>query len=73
MNTVNTSVGYSPFQLRFSQSLYTILPILPDAKLMTLYELNARSLIQHLESYVHNEQDNLLVAKVRQAASANAK
>ncbi|OCH83766.1 hypothetical protein OBBRIDRAFT_712152, partial [Obba rivulosa] len=72
MNRVNASTGYSPFQLCFGQSPHTILPLLPEFVISMSAELDARSLIQQLKSYVHNAQDNLLAAKVQQAANTNA-
>ena len=50
INTVNTSTGFTPFQLRFERSPRIILPLCyPDATLE--HELAADQIIRAIESY----------------------
>ena len=71
MNTINKSSGFSPFQLQMGQSPHLIpLLIIPVATL-TPEELRAWDLIEQLQADVCEAQDNLVKAKVLQAAYAN--
>ncbi|KDQ54032.1 hypothetical protein JAAARDRAFT_106478, partial [Jaapia argillacea MUCL 33604] len=78
MNTINSSTGFTPFQLRMGRSPHIIPPLL-TSEIATVTEStneadaqHAADLIKHLEINVLQAQDNLLVAKVSQAAAANA-
>ncbi|KAI9070178.1 hypothetical protein FKP32DRAFT_1543198, partial [Trametes sanguinea] len=75
MNTVNSSTGFSPFQLHLGRSPRLLPPLTShdlsscssDADVASL----ASDLIKRLESDVMEAQDNLLLAKTQQAHHAN--
>ncbi|KAJ3561342.1 hypothetical protein NP233_g10248 [Leucocoprinus birnbaumii] len=69
MNTVNASTGYTGFQLRMAFSP-RILPVLADTGTPTEKEQPA-AMIARLGKNVMAAQDNLLEAKINQAATAN--
>ncbi|KAF9024556.1 hypothetical protein BDZ89DRAFT_914455, partial [Hymenopellis radicata] len=69
MNTVNSSTGFSGFQLRMGKSLRVIPPLV--AKARGPAELNAKRLIEQINTDVMNAHDNLIKAKVEQAHQAN--
>jgi hypothetical protein len=75
MNTVNTSTGFSPFQLRMGRSPRIIPPITPpslvDASQETKEEARAAELIDSLALDTAEARDNLFAAKVSQAEFAN--
>lgn len=71
MNTVNASTGFSGFQLKTGRSPRVIPPLAPLPANATQAEVDAHALVQQLETDVHEAQDNLLAAKVRQAYHAN--
>ena len=72
MNTVNASTGYSPFQLKTGRSPRLIPPLTTTSSpASTTAEVDARQIIAQLELDVHEAQDNLLAAKIRQAYHAN--
>lgn len=68
MNTVNKSTGFTPFQLRFGRSPRIIPPLVcsNDLQLSDAAEVINRLHFDELEA-----QDNLLRAKISQAAQAN--
>lgn len=74
MNTLNTSTGFSPFQLKTGQSPRIIPPLIPpslvDAENLPDDQL-ARHLLRQIELDVDEAQDNLLLAKVSQAIQAD--
>jgi hypothetical protein len=75
MNSVNTSTGYSGFQLRLGRSPRLIPPIVPDrlpAALTTTEEAQqAEAILKKIELDVKDAQDNLFQAKTYQAFYAN--
>jgi len=71
MNMVNKSTGFSPFQLRLGQSPCLIPPLFTPIILTTPKKVCAQELIDRLQQDVFKAQDNLLKAKVSQAAHAN--
>jgi hypothetical protein len=75
MNTINTSTGFSPFQLRMGRSPRIIPPITPlslvDASQETEEEARAAELIDKLALDTAEARDNLFAAKVSQAEFAN--
>jgi hypothetical protein len=71
MNTINTSTGYSPFQLKTGRSPRIIPPLVPNTENATPAETSAREIINRLQLDVMEAQDNLLAAKIRQAYHAN--
>lgn len=71
MNTVNKSTGFSPFQLRLGRSPRLIPPLITPVVPTTPEETRARELIDKLQLDVLEAQDNLLKAKISQAAYAN--
>ena len=71
MNTVNSSTGFSPFQLKTGRSPRVIPPLTPAPPTATAAEIDARQIIARLEIDVKEAQDNLLAAKIRQAYHAN--
>lgn len=71
MNTINTSTGFMPFQLRMGRSLQLIPPILPLPKDTSQEDISARDIIRQLHDDVSEAQDNLLRAKISQSVEAN--
>ena len=70
MNTINRSTGFTPFQLRFGKSPRILPPILPtpaDDPVLT----SARDHISHMIPLELEAKDNLLTAKLHQAAAQN--
>ena len=73
MNTVNSSMGYTPFQLKSTHSPRLIPPITMDTGANGSQEVvGAREVIERLQKDVLDAQDNLMAAKTRQAHFANA-
>ncbi|OCH94194.1 hypothetical protein OBBRIDRAFT_707325, partial [Obba rivulosa] len=74
MNTVHAFTSYSSFELHIGMSPHIILPITQVAPVTNtdFDSAKAASLICSLELAVLDAQDNLLVAKVSQAAAYNA-
>lgn len=71
MNTVNSSTGFSPFQLKTGRSPRVIPPLVPLPAGAKAAEVDAREIIDRLDIDVKEAQDNLIAAKVRQAYHAN--
>ena len=71
MNTMNKLTGFLPFQLRMGQSSHLIPPLITPIMMTMPEEQRAWKLIDKLEQDVFEVQDNLLKAKVTQAAYAN--
>lgn len=75
MNTVNTSTGFSPFQLRMGRSPRLIPPLTPNVPVDPPDDEQASAaaaaLIERLHLDVAEAQDNLLAAKISQAEFAN--
>ncbi|KAG8842896.1 hypothetical protein FRB96_004611, partial [Tulasnella sp. 330] len=73
MNMLNTSTGFSPFQLKLGRSPHLIPPIVPDGSPTAKAPKGtwAVELIQQLAVDVMEAQDNLLSAKTSQAEFAN--
>ena len=73
MNTVNTSTGYSGFQLRLGQSPHIIPPIIPTSLPDDLRSAAsaAENVINRLTNDITNAKDNLLQEKTIQVVYAN--
>ena len=72
MNTINSSTGFTPFQLKMGRSPRLVPPLVSQAKVnMRPEEVSARSIIQLLTDDIMQAQANLLQAKVQQAFHAN--
>ena len=72
MNTVNMSTGFSPFQLRMGRSARVVPPlVLPDVVNTSEEDERAQHVIKFIENIRMEAQDNLLRAKISQAAQAN--
>jgi len=71
MNTVNSSIGFSPFQLRMGQSPRIIPPLVPVTSSATVAKVDAWHIINRLEVDVMEAQDNLLKAKIAQSVQVN--
>src|SRR6202453_4485108 len=72
MNTVNSSTGFTPFQLKTGRSPRMIPPLIPGADSGSDTEpTSAADIIQQLNTDVIEAQDNLLEAKIQQAHFAN--
>ncbi len=73
MNTVNTSTGFSGFQLRMGCSPRMIPPLIPEALApsITKEDLSAAQIIEMILSDTEAAKDNLIQAKVLQATYAN--
>ena len=77
MNTINTSTGFSGFQLITGQSPRIITPLIttpsapdPNSEVNSSVT-NAHAVLQRLEDNVQAAKDNLLLAKITQAAQKN--
>ncbi|KAG2071224.1 hypothetical protein BDR04DRAFT_982824, partial [Suillus decipiens] len=72
MNTINTSTGYSPFQLHLGCSPRMLPPLIHNAKTPTEpeHQLVAKMMC-NLQVNVMEAQDNLLASKAAQATTAN--
>ncbi|EPQ59877.1 hypothetical protein GLOTRDRAFT_19679, partial [Gloeophyllum trabeum ATCC 11539] len=68
--TLNTSTGYTPFQLRHGCSPRVIPPLDPGSA-PSSETVDAHSLIQRLDNDVAEARDNLFVSKIDQAYFAN--
>ena len=72
MNTVNTSAGFSPFQIRMGRSPQLIPPLHPSTTPVTdMDEIAATSLIEQIALDISKAQDNLLRAKITHSEFAN--
>jgi len=72
MNTINKSTGFSPFQLRMGRSPRVIPPLVEGIRKDPGPEAERSfALIRKLEQMSMEAQDNLLRAKISQAAHAN--
>ena len=73
MNTVNTSIGYSGFQLHLGCSPQVILPIVPSTLPDDFVDAGqmATLVINTLADDVANTHDNLLLAKISQTHYAS--
>jgi hypothetical protein len=69
MNTVNSSTGFSRFQLHLGQSPQVLPPIVPDTLPANLQDAaqTATVLIQRLKDDITKARDNLLLTKITQA------
>ncbi len=70
MNMINCSTGFTPFQLHMGQSLRLLHPLIPSTP-NTEEERLAEELILQVHEDVCEAQDNLILARVSQAAQAN--
>ena len=73
MNTVNKSTGFSPFQLHTGRSPRLIPPLTQTDRKPTVAEVDARRLIEQINTDVAEAKDNLMLAKIFQADQANRK
>ena len=75
MNTVNSSTGFSPFQLHMGRSPRLIPPLIPNAADNASHSeqdsINAWALIEHINTNVQEAQDNMLATKVCQVEFTN--
>ena len=71
MNTINTSMGFTPFQLRMGWSLRLIPPLVTPLPTSSEEEISAHDVIKKLQNDVLEAQDNLLRAKISQSVEAN--
>jgi len=72
MNTVNKSMGYSPFQLKYGRSP-RILPHFENTMPVNKEDLDAMEIIERIQQNVADAKDNLMLAKISQAYFANGK
>lgn len=72
MTTLNSSLGYSPFQLRFGYSP-RVIPVLQPLTDPNPATEDARALLEAHRLILQDAQDNLLAAKITQAARANVR
>ncbi|KAF8798984.1 hypothetical protein BYT27DRAFT_7010629, partial [Phlegmacium glaucopus] len=70
MNTVNKSTGYSPFQLKYGRSP-RIIPSFTGVVGSDKESVGASDVIALVNKNVADARDNLLLAKISQAKSAN--
>ena len=73
MNTVNKSMGFTPFQLRLGRNPHIIPPLIKEGSpsSVTPTELSATSIIERIQHDVWEAQDNMIKAKISQAHHAN--
>ena len=72
MNTVNKSTKFTPFQLRFGKSPQWVLPALIEARIGTsTKQMSVRAICEWIAVDVADAWDNLMLAKITQAHSAN--
>ena len=71
MNTINTSPGFTPFQLWMGQSPQLIPPLVTPLPTFSDEEISAHDVIKKLQNDVLEAQDNLLCAKISQSVEAN--
>ncbi|KNZ79117.1 hypothetical protein J132_01165 [Termitomyces sp. J132] len=71
MNTVNSSTGFSPFQLKLECSPWLIPPLSPLPARASGEKKMAHNIINQLQKDIQEAQDNLLAAKVHQAYYIN--
>lgn len=71
MNMVNTSTGFTPFQLRMGRSPHLIPPLIPLPRNSSHEDISAHDVIKQLQNDVLEVQDNLLWAKISQSVEAN--
>ena len=74
MNTINTSTGYSGFQLQLGRSPQLIPPIVPTSLPPDLHSAASatENIISQVTEDIADAKDNLLEAKLYQASSTNA-
>jgi hypothetical protein len=73
MNTVNTSTGYSPFQLHLGRQPRMLPPLMEDTtpSVVGSEEERASRLLSQLKHDLLEAQDNLIAAKAAQATQTN--
>lgn len=71
MNTMNTSTGFTPFQLQMGQSPWLIPPLVTPLPTSSEEETSVHEIIQKLQNNILEAQDNLLCAKFSQSVEAN--
>jgi hypothetical protein len=71
MNTINKSTGYSPFQLKTGRSPRLIPPLTTPDTGVEAEDVAAADIINQLANDTLDAKDNLLAAKLVQAANAN--
>lgn len=69
MNTINTSTGFSPFQLKTGHSPRVVPPIVTQA--VSKDDQEAISALERLQTDILEAKDNLTCAKISQAHQAN--
>jgi hypothetical protein len=70
MNTINTSTGFSPFQLRMGRSPRIIPPLVVNEN-DVVEDIRALDVITKLESDINEAKDNLEAAKLSQSIQTN--
>jgi hypothetical protein len=70
MNMINSSTGFSPFQLRMGHSPHVIPPLV-SITANNIEDIGALEVIKKLEIDVVEAQDNLMTAKLSQTVYAN--
>jgi len=73
MNTVNKSTKYTPFQLRFGKSPRVIPTLVEATAEASKEQISARTVCEQIAVDVADARDNLMVSKIAQAYSANAR
>jgi hypothetical protein len=73
MNTMNSSTGLTPFQLRFGKSPRILPPLANANDTHEPIESTAREMLSRMTTLEMEAQDNLLNAKIAQASYANTR
>ena len=69
MNAINSSTGFSPFQIHIGRSPQILPPLAQHDS--SLESVEAHTFLSNLQQNVWEAQDNLLMAKISQASTAN--
>ena len=71
MSTINKSTGYAPFHLRFGRSPRILPPLIDLPPNPSTDNIDARQIIETLQTDVAEARDNLFLAKITQSHFAN--
>jgi hypothetical protein len=73
MNIVNSSTGFSPFQLHFGRSPHILPPLFLSPTDPSPEDITTWTVIESIQNHIAEARDNLTVAKISQSFHANKK